>query len=503
MACASGGSTTIMFPAPYRRQEPLIDLRPVLMVVGLLLLTVGMAMLVPSLVGFARGSPNGEAFFGSAAFTVAVAGLMVTGNRVPVLTITRRQTFVVVVLAWIGLPAFAALPFVFSELDLSYTDAYFEAMSGLTTTGSTVLVGLDQMAPSLLLWRALLHWLGGIGIIVMAMAILPLLRTGGMQLFHAESSDRYEKPFPRATQFVSALVLSYVLLSIACGVAYRLAGMTLFDAVIHTMATLSTGGFSSHDASFAHFKSPLIEWLAVLFMLAGALPFVLYVRAARGDPKILHDRQVQVFLAVVLISSLALAAWLAVYKDLRLIDAVRLSAFNVTSVITTTGFASADYNLWGGFAVGLMFYLTFVGGCTGSTAGGIKIFRFRVMAIVLSDHLLQRFYPHGVSNRSYDGKPLDDDVVEGVLAFAVVYATSVGAIALGLAALDLDWITSLSGAATAVGNVGPGLGEIIGPAGNFASLPDGAKWLLAFGMLLGRLELFTVIVLLAPRFWRG
>jgi trk system potassium uptake protein TrkH len=230
---------------------------------------------------------------------------------------------------------------------------------------------------------------------------------------------------------------------------------------------------------------------------------VLYVRAARGDAKVLRDRQVQVFLTVVLISSLALAAWLTTYKGLLLLDAVRLTAFNVTSVITTTGFASADYNLWGGLAVGIMFYLTFVGGCTGSTAGAIKIFRFRVMAIVLSDHLLQRFYPHGVSNRTYDGKPLDEDVVEGVLAFAVVYATSVGAIALGLAALDLDWITSLSGAATAVGNVGPGLGEIIGPAGNFASLPDGAKWLLAFGMLLGRLELFTVIVLLAPRFWRG
>jgi trk system potassium uptake protein len=503
MACASGGSTTMVFPAPYRRQEPLIDLRPVLLVVGLLLLIVGVAMLLPSLVGMLQGSPTGGAFFASATITIALAGLMVAANRVPILTITRRQTFVLVVLAWTGLPAFAALPFVFSELDLSFTDAYFEAMSGVTTTGSTVLVGLDQMAPSLLLWRALLQWLGGIGIIVMAMAILPLLRTGGMQLFHAESSDRYEKPFPRATQLVSALVLAYVLLSIACGIAYRLAGMTMFDAVIHAMSTLATGGYSSHDASFGHFKSPLIEWLAVLFMLAGALPFVLYVRAARGDAKILRDRQVQVFLTVVLISSLALAAWLTAYKDLLLVDAVRLTAFNVTSVITTTGFASADYNLWGGFAVGIMFYLTFVGGCTGSTAGAIKIFRFRVMAIVLSDHLLQRFYPHGVSNRTYDGKPLDDDVVEGVLAFAVVYATSVGAIALGLAALDLDWITSLSGAATAVGNVGPGLGEIIGPAGNFASLPDGAKWLLAFGMLLGRLELFTVIVLLAPRFWRG
>jgi trk system potassium uptake protein TrkH len=497
-------STGMAIPTPfYRRQEPPIDLRPVVLVVGLLLLILGMAMLLPSAVGLLRDAPNSAAFFASAVVTVSVAGLMVTANRVPSVTITRRQTYILVVMAWVVLPAFAAMPFVFSDLDLSITDAYFEAMSGLTTTGSTVLTGLDQIAPSILLWRAVLQWLGGIGIIVMAMAILPLLRTGGMQLFHAESSDRYEKPFPRATQFVSAIVLAYVLLSILCGMSYRLAGMSQFDAIIHAMTTVSTGGYSSHDASFAYFHSPLIEWLAVLFMLAGALPFVLYVRAARGDPKILRDRQVQVFLAMVLLSSLALAAWLTTYKDLLLLDAVRLTLFNVTSIITTTGYASADYNNWGGLAVGMMFYLTFVGGCTGSTAGGIKIFRFRVMAIVLQAHLLQRFFPHGVGSRTYDGKPLEEDVIEGVLAFAVVYAASVGAIALGLAALDLDWITSLSGAATAVGNVGPGLGEIIGPAGNFANLPDGAKWLLSFGMLLGRLELFTVMVLLAPRFWRG
>jgi trk system potassium uptake protein TrkH len=489
--------------ASRRRSGPAFDLRPVLFVVGLLLLIVGVAMLLPSLAGLARGSPTGDAFVASATVTVCVAGLMIAANRVQVENITRRQTYILVVLAWVILPGFAALPFVFADHDLSYADAYFEAMSGFTTTGSTVLVGLDQMAPTILLWRALLQWLGGIGIIVMAMAVLPLLRTGGMQLFHAESSDRYEKPFPRATQLVSALVLAYVLVSIACGVSYRLAGMTAFEAVTHAMTTLSTGGYSSHDASFAYFHSPLIQWVGVVFMACGALPFVLYVRAARGEARILHDRQVQIFIATIAISSLALALWLAIHKDIPFLDVLTLTFFNVTSIITTTGHASTDYNVWGGLAVGAMFYLTFVGGCTGSTAGAIKIFRFRVMAIVLGDYLLQRFYPHGVSNRSYDGKPLDDDVIEGVLAFTVVYAASVGVIALGLAAFDLDWITSLSGAATAVGNVGPGLGPVIGPAGNFSSLPHAAKWLLSFGMLLGRLELFTVLVLLVPTFWRS
>jgi trk system potassium uptake protein len=302
---------------------------------------------------------------------------------------------------------------------------------------------------------------------------------------------------------VSAILLAYVILSGACGLAFWWAGMTAFDAVAHSMATISTGGFSTHDASFAYFDSPLLEWLCVIFMISGALPFVLYVRAARGEAALLYDRQVRVFLAVVVLASVMLGLWLVIERSMPALDAIRLTAFNVTSIVTTTGFASTDYNYWGGLVVGVMFYLTFVGGCTGSTAGAIKIFRFRVMAIVLNDHLMQRFYPHGVGRRTYDGQPLDEDVIEGVLAFAVVYAASVGVIALGLGALGLDWLTSLSGAATAVGNVGPGLGPVVGPAGNFSTLPDAAKWLLSFGMLLGRLELFTVLVLLMPRFWRG
>jgi trk/ktr system potassium uptake protein len=479
------------------------DVRPVLFVVGVLTIVVGVAMFVPGAVGLALGTPNGPAFMSAAGITIALGGLVAAANRVPVPQMTLRQIYVLTVLAWVAVPAVAALPFVFSELRLSYTDAFFEAMSGLTTTGSTVLIGLDAMPRSILLWRGLLHWLGGVGIVVMAMAVLPLLRTGGMQLFHAESSDRYDKPLPRVTQLVKVLLFAYVTLSGACAVAYWLAGMTGFDAVVHAMATISTGGYSSHDSSFAYFNSARLEWLGTLFMLSGALPFVLYIRAGRGDWALLRDQQVKAFLLVILVATLVLTIWLMVRQATPVLDALRLAAFNVTSIITTTGFASADYNLWGGLALGVFFYLTFVGGCTGSTAGAIKIFRFRVMAIVLSDHLFRRFSPHAVSRRSYDGRPLDDDVVEGVLAFAVVYAASVAVLALCLGAMDLDWITCLSGAATALGNVGPGLGPIIGPVGNFAPLPDGAKWLLAFGMLLGRLELFTILVLLTPRFWRG
>jgi trk system potassium uptake protein TrkH len=485
------------------RPAPGLDLRPVLFVVGVLTLVVGVAMLVPGAGGVAVGTSNGAAFMMAAAVTIGIGGFLVAGNRVPVPQMTLRQIYVLTVLVWVAVPGFAALPFVFSELRLSYTDAYFEAMSGLTTTGSTVLAGLDAMPRSILLWRGLLQWLGGVGIVVMAMAVLPLLRTGGMQMFHAESSDRHDKPLPRVTQLVKVLLLAYLTLNGACALAYWHAGMSGFDAIVHAMSTISTGGFSSHDLSFVHFASPTIEWLGTLFMLSGALPFVLYIRASRGDLALLRDQQVRAFAFAVLASTVILTLWLALRRDVALLEALRLAAFNATSIITTTGFASADYNLWGGFAVGVFFYLTFIGGCTGSTSGAIKIFRFRVMAIVLEDYLFRRFSPHAVGRRSYDGRPLDDDVIEGVLAFAVIYALAVAVIAIGLGAMGLDLITSLSGAATALGNVGPGLGPIIGPVGNFATLPDAAKWLLAFGMMLGRLELFTVLVLLTPKFWRG
>jgi trk system potassium uptake protein TrkH len=385
------------------RPAPRLDLRPVLFVVGVLTLVVGLAMLVPGAVGLLLGTRNGNAFIVAAGTTIAIGGLFAAGNRVPVPQMTLRQIYILTVLVWITVPAFAALPFVFSELRLSYTDAHFEAMSGLTTTGSTVLVGLDAMPHSILLWRGLLQWLGGIGIVVMAMAVLPLLRTGGMQMFHAESSDRHDKPLPRVTQLVKVLLLVYVALSAICALAYWHAGMSGFDAIVHAMSTISTGGYSSHDLSFAYFASPTLEWLGTLFMLSGALPFVLYVRASRGDLMLLRDRQVRAFALAVLASTVILTLWLTPRHDVGLLEALRLAAFNATSVITTTGFASADYNLWGGFALGIFFYLTFIGGCTGSTSGAIKIFRFRVMAIVLGDYLFRRFSPHAVGRRNYDG----------------------------------------------------------------------------------------------------
>jgi trk system potassium uptake protein TrkH len=405
-------------------------------------------------------------------------------------------------LAWVAVPAVGALPLTFSKLELSYTDAFFETMSGLTTTGSTVLVGLDRMPESILLWRALMQWLGGIGIIVMAIAILPWLRTGGMQLFHAESSDRSDKPMARMAEVTAFIGFAYAGLSLACALAYWAAGMTPFQAAAHAMTTLSTAGYSTSDSSFAAF-SPAAQWVGVTFMIAGAVPFLLYVRAARGDWSVLRDRQVRVMLLVLLLATVVITAWLRLTVDRPLAEAFRAAAFNVTSVMTTTGFASEDYGLWGPLPVGIFFYLMFVGGCAGSTSGAIKIFRFRVLLIVLGEYTYRRFLPHMMAQRTYDGRPLTNDMVEGVMAFLALYFLTVAVIALACAAFGLDWLTAISGSIQAVGNVGPGLGPEIGPAGNFAGLPDGAKWVLAFGMLLGRLELFTVLVLLTPRFWRG
>jgi trk system potassium uptake protein TrkH len=480
----------------------MLDLRPVLFLVGLLICALGIAMVVPATMNWLAGSPPPEPFSIAAALSVGLGGLFVLANRGATMAMTLRQAYVFTFLAWLSVATVGALPLVFSELQLSYTDAFFETMSGITTTGSTVLVGLDTMPRSLLLWRALMQWLGGVGIVVMAIAILPWLRTGGMQLFHAESSDRSDKPMPRLAAVATALCLAYLAVSLACVVAYRLAGMSLFDAVAHAMTTLATGGYSTRDASFGAFPAA-VQWVGVVFMIAGALPFLLYVRAARGDWTIFRDRQAQVMVLVLAVAVVVLILWLNWHGGRPLDEALRHAAFNVASIMTTTGYASEDFGIWGPLAEGVFFYLMFVGGCTGSTSGAIKIFRFRVLFIILREHIYRRFLPHVIIHRTYDGKSLSEDVVEGVMAFLAVYFMTVAVAALALGGFGLDWLTALSGAVQAVGNVGPGLGPIIGPAGNFASLPDGAKWILAFAMLLGRLELFTVLVLVTPRFWRG
>ena len=480
----------------------MLDFRPILFITGVLMLLLAVAMWLPAIADAAVDNPDWQVFIIASGFTLFIGGILALTSRVNVRTITARQGFVLTTMLWIVIPGFAALPFAFSELDLSYTDAFFESMSGLTTTGSTIIRSLDLAPPGILIWRALLQWLGGIGVIAMAIAILPILRIGGMQLFRMESSDRSEKVLPRTTQLVAFIGFIYLGMSIVCAFAYWLAGMSGFDAISHAMTTIATGGFSTHNESFAFFGNAAIEYIGVVFMLIGSLPFVLYLRAIRGNPKSLfRDDQVRLFLLIVFLAIVSVAYY-RYAQGVELEVALREAAFNVVSIITGTGYATAGYDNWGPFALVTFFFLMFVGGCAGSTTCGIKVFRFQVLYASAVRQIRGLLEPHGVYLAYYNRKPIPEEVSTSVMAFFFLYALSYVAIAIGLGLFGLDFITAASGAATAISNVGPGLGQIIGPSGTFSALPEGAKWLLSAGMLLGRLELFTVIVLLLPSFWR-
>ncbi|MFA7592949.1 MAG: TrkH family potassium uptake protein [Thiohalobacteraceae bacterium] len=479
-------------------------LRPALFVTGLFLVGLALVMWIPIGYMLAAGEAEAPDFLLSSGITLAVGlAVALASRRHGGFALVPRQVFVLTTLSWIGVVLFAALPMVFIQ-HISYTDAFFETMSGVTTTGSTVLIDLDYAPRGILLWRALLQWAGGIGFIVMGVLILPFLRVGGMRLFHAESSDRSEKVLPRFESVAKAISLAYLLLSLVCALAYWLAGMSIFDAITHAMTTLSTGGYSNYDASIGYFQKQSILWIAVVFMLLGSLPFSLYVHALRGRfAPLWRDRQVRGFLGVVLFFGLLLTL-VNVQGQGRAIDsALVVSFFSVVSVVTTTGYVAEDYGLWGGLGVMVFFYLMFVGGCSGSTAGGLKIFRLQVAYILLRQQLRRLVHPHAIFTERYNDREIGEDILRSLISFSFFFAITIGLLALALSAVGLDFMTSLTGAATAVTNIGPGLGAIVGPTGNFASLPDSAKWLLGTGMLLGRLEIMTVLVLLTPAFWRG
>ena len=482
----------------------MIDFGPVFFIVGLLLTLLATAMCIPAAVDLATGHPDWQVFLGAAGITLFIGvSLMLSTPTVRGAKLGLRQAFVLTTMSWVAIAAFGALPFAFSELDMTLADAFFESMSGVTTTGSTVIDNLDAAPPGILLWRALLQWLGGIGIIVMALAVLPMLSVGGMQLFQTEAFDAPDKVLPRAAQLAGGIGGIYLVLTFAWAVALWFAGMEGFDAVAHAMTTIATGGYSTKDASVGYFNTPAIDWIVTVGMIVGSLPFVHYLRIARGDLRgLFRDSQVRWFLSIVLAAVALVTLWILSQVGLGTEDALRYAAFNVISVITGTGYATTDFGAWGGFVATMMFVLMFVGGCAGSTTCGIKIFRFQVLYATAQVQLARLLRPHGVFIPYYNRKPIPETVSEAVMGFFFLYILCFGLVAMALAAMGLDFITAFSGAATAISNVGPGLGPIIGPAGNFDPLPEAAKWLLCFAMLLGRLELFTVLVLITPTFWR-
>ena len=482
---------------------PLASLRILAFINGIFLVTLAVAMLVPVITLLIFEQPQGiNAFLWSSMITALAGIAMIAQGRPQQTQLRPRDMYMLTVSSWFMVSIFAALPFIFAER-ASITDAYFESMSGITATGATVFSGLDDMSPGTLIWRSLLHWLGGIGFIGMAVAILPLLRVGGMRLFQTESSDWGEKVMPRSHMAAKYLLVIYLALTLLGFLAFWAAGMSPFDAINHSMAAISTGGFSTSDVSLAHWPEPAVHWTAVVLMLLGGMPFMLYVAFIRGNRNALFkDHQVRGFIGFLLLTWLVFGTWLWINSDYAWLDAFRIVAVNVTSVVTTTGFALGDYTTWGSFAVLLFFYLTFVGGCSGSTSGGLKIFRFQVAYVLLKANLMQLVHPRAVIKQQYNNHNLDEEIVRSLITFSFFFTITIGVLALALTLVGLDWVTALTGAATAVCNVGPGLGPIIGPAGNFASLPDSAKWLLSAGMLLGRLEILTVLVLITRSFWK-
>lgn len=481
----------------------MLNFRPIFLVVGILLTTLGSAMIFPALVDLAFGHQDWQVFFVASMLTIFVGVSLCLTNWGHAGHLSVQQAFILTTLSWVAMVAFAAFPFAFAELKLSYTDAFFEAMSGLTTTGSTVLTGLDASPPGILLWRALLQWLGGIGIIVMAIAVLPMLQVGGMQLFRLESSDTSEKILPRATQIAGSITWLYIGFSVLCMFAYWIAGMPAFEAACHAMTTIATGGFSTSDDSIAHYGSAVIEDIAILFMIIGSMPFVLYLQVIQGKGRrFFENSQVKWFLGTLVFLICLLAIYQIAANLVPTGPAVRESAFNVVSILTGTGYVTTDYGNWGGFALVAFFCIMFIGGCAGSTSCGIKIFRFEVIFEALRVQLKQMIHPNGVFAPRYNGQKLHQDVVSSVASFFFLFFVCFGALAIGLSAMGLDTLTALSSAGTAIANVGPGLGDMVGPNGTFKDLPDGAKWLMSLGMLLGRLELFTVLVLFTPTFWR-
>ena len=470
-----------------------------------ILLSVFMTLPVIILTVFGNGAPNAIAFAESAAIVFALGFLGVASTYRKPRELKPRFMFVLTVSSWFIIALLSSLPFYLSDNNISATDAFFEGTSGITTTGATVFSGLDDFDRDLLLWRSILQWLGGIGIIGMFVAVLPFLRVGGMRLFATESSEWTDKALPRMKSLSRGLLFVYVVFSVLAVVTYWLSGMTAFDAFNHGLTSVATGGFSTSDQSMGKF-SDLILLEASFFMMLGSLPFFLFVREMHGQRFVLFkDQQVRVFLAILLIipALLTLYRWWVSPVAFDPVHNYVATLFNVTSVVTTTGYASEDYSAWGPLAFVVFFFLMFVGGCSGSTAGGMKIFRFQLSLIILREQLMRLLHPRAVFTRNYNGRPVSDEIISSMIAYTFIFLLSLLVITVLLASLQLDFVTALSGALTSLTNVGPGLGDIIGPAGNFAPLPDAAKWVLSVGMLMGRLEILSVVIVLSPAFWRG
>ena len=472
--------------------------------IGVLLIILGTFMLIPFFVQLIYEEKN-STFLSSASITAFIGVLLVLTNLEDEKKLNLQQAFFLTTMSWLSIALFGCLPFLLSDLNLSFVDSFFESMSGITTTGSTIITNLDNAPKGILIWRALLQWLGGIGVIVMAITVLPLLNIGGMQLFRMESSDTTEKILPRAREVTLIISAIYLVLTILCAFFYWTFEMNIFDSIAHSMTTVATGGFSTYNDSIGYFESSKIEITSTIFILLGSLPFIAYIKFVKGDKKIFFkDIQIRGLIYIFLASVLLMFFYLFFSStEYSVIENLRISTFNIVSILTGTGYVTADFGLWGNFSLMFFIFLMFVGGCAGSTTCGIKIFRFQILGIFIISQIKKLVYPHGIFPVKYNKQKISNSFIYSIITFVFLYFFIFFILAIILSLNGLDFVTSISGAATAISNVGPGLGDVIGPNGNFHSLPDFSKLSLSLGMLLGRLEMFAVLVLFFPSFWKN
>ena len=475
--------------------------KTVFFTLGILQIILGVFMFIPIIFQFIYSEVD-SSFFGASIVTIIFGTLFFLSNLDHDKKLTLQQAFLLTALSWLSIAIFSSLPFIFSEENFSFTNAFFESMSGITTTGSTIISNLNEMPKSILLWRAILQWLGGIGIIIMAITLMPIMNVGGMQLFKISNNDSSEKILPKSKEIALRLIYIYLSLTFLCGLTYKIFGMSFFDSLTHSMTTIATGGFSNYNESIGFFNSISIEISAMIFIILGSLPFIAYIKFLSGDKMIfINDIQIKTFLKIIIISIIILSAYLVISgsNDLNL----RSVFFNVISILTGTGYINDDFDSWGSFTLVLFLVLMFIGGCAGSTTCGVKVFRIQILYLFVVNELKKIIYPRGIFVLKYDKNPIDNKFISSIISFIYMYLVIFFVLTALLSLTGLDFITSISGAATSISNVGPGLGSIIGPNGDFSALPDVSKWILTIGMILGRLELFAILVLFLPSFWRN
>ena len=471
---------------------------------GILLIILGLFMLIPFFVQFIYEEIN-NSFLTSACVTSFIGILLILTNLEENRKLNLQQAFLLTALSWLSIAIFGCFPFLFSDLNLSFVDSFFESMSGITTTGSTVITNLENTPKSILIWRAILQWLGGIGVIVMAITILPLLNVGGMQLFRMEGGESTEKILPKTRELTLVLSIIYLALTFSCAVAYFSVGMNLFDSIAHSMTTIATGGFSTYSDSIGYFKNPNIEIVSICFIILGSIPFITYLKFAKGNKKIFFkDSQIKGLVYILLIAAALMFLYLILNNtEYTLLGNLRIAVFNVVSIISGTGYVTSDFSLWGKFPLVFFLFLMFIGGCAGSTTCGIKIFRFQILGVFMLNQIKKLIYPRGIFSMKYNDEKISNTFIYSIITFIFLYFFIFFILVTLLSLNGLDFVTALSGAASAISNVGPGLGDTIGPNGNYSSLPSFSKLILTLGMLLGRLELFAVLILFFPSFWKN